>query len=163
MPLYNLIEYNSNYSETTGNLWFYSKVEANNFNAVIANDNNFKSFECKAKLVGNTVAQPNWNEANGISRNATITVPLKYLSNFRRSIKVSLINCKVELNLKWTKHCFLSAAASDNVNNIDSNSIIYCQRHKFISSSCKFIRKRQSETIKKSWQRIWKIILMEWL
>ena len=59
MPLYNLIEYSSNYSERTGNIWFYSKVEANNFNAVIANDNNFKSFECKAKLVGNTVAQPN--------------------------------------------------------------------------------------------------------
>ena len=35
----NLIEYSSNYSETTGNLWFYSKDK---FNAAIANDNNFK-------------------------------------------------------------------------------------------------------------------------
>ena len=26
VPMYNLTEYNSNYSETTGSLWFYSKV-----------------------------------------------------------------------------------------------------------------------------------------
>ena len=49
MPLYNLIEYNSNYSETTGSLCFYSKDEATNFNADIANDNKFKSFGYKAK------------------------------------------------------------------------------------------------------------------
>ena len=30
-PMYNLIEYSSNYSETTGSLWFYSKDEATNF------------------------------------------------------------------------------------------------------------------------------------
>ena len=36
MPMYNLIVYSSNYSETTGNLWFYSKDEAANFNADIA-------------------------------------------------------------------------------------------------------------------------------
>ena len=28
MPMYNLTEYNSNYSETTGSLWFYYKDEA---------------------------------------------------------------------------------------------------------------------------------------
>ena len=44
MPIYNLKEYSSNYSETTGSLWFYSKEEAN-FNADIADDNNFKSFK----------------------------------------------------------------------------------------------------------------------
>ena len=41
MSLYNLIEYSSNYSETTGNLWFYSKDETTNFNADIANGGNF--------------------------------------------------------------------------------------------------------------------------
>ena len=46
MPMYNLIEYISNYSEATGSLWFYSKEEATNFNADVANDNNFKSFKC---------------------------------------------------------------------------------------------------------------------
>ena len=44
MPMYNLIEYSSYYSETTERLWFHSKDEATNFNADIANTNNFKSF-----------------------------------------------------------------------------------------------------------------------
>ena len=80
--MYNLIEYCSNYFDTTGSLWFYSKDEASNFNNNIANTDNFKSFKYKAKLLENTVAQSAPNAANGILRNATITVPLKYLSNF---------------------------------------------------------------------------------
>ena len=36
-----------------------------------------------------------------------------------------LINCKVQLKLKWIKHCVLSEAGADNVNNIDSNNIIF--------------------------------------
>ena len=36
--MYNLIEYSSNYFETTGSLWFYSKDEATNFNNDTAND-----------------------------------------------------------------------------------------------------------------------------
>ena len=50
MPMYNLIEYSSNYSKTTGSSWFYSKDEAANFNADIGNDNNFKYFKYKTKL-----------------------------------------------------------------------------------------------------------------
>ena len=50
---------------------------------------------------------------------------LKYLSNFWRSFEMPLINCKVELKLKWTKYCVFSAASTDNVNNIDSNNIIF--------------------------------------
>ena len=58
MPMYSLIEYSLNYSETTGSLWFSSKDEATNLNADITNDNNFKSFRYKTKLLGNTIAQP---------------------------------------------------------------------------------------------------------
>ena len=57
MSMYNLIEYNSNYSETAGSLWFYSKDKATDFNADIANNNNFKTFKYMAKLLENTVAQ----------------------------------------------------------------------------------------------------------
>ena len=78
MSIYNLIEYSSNYSETTGGSWFYSKDEARNFNADIADDDNFKSFKYKAKLLENTAAHTN-NTANGILQNASIAVPLKYL------------------------------------------------------------------------------------
>ena len=35
MPMYNLIQYSSNYSETAVILWFYSKDEAINFNGDI--------------------------------------------------------------------------------------------------------------------------------
>ena len=88
-------------------------------NADIANDNNFKSFENKAKLLGNTAAIG----ANGILRNATIAVALKYLSNIWSSLEMPLINCKVELKLKWTKYCVLSAADADNVN--DNKTKVY--------------------------------------
>ena len=75
MATFTLIEYNSNYSETTGSLWFYSKDEANTFSNIMANTNNFKSFKYRAKLLENTVAQPATNAANEILRNATIAVP----------------------------------------------------------------------------------------
>ena len=51
MLLYNLLEYSSNYSDTTGSLWFPSKDEATNCSAYIADDNSFKSFTCKAKVL----------------------------------------------------------------------------------------------------------------
>ena len=52
MPMYNLIiEYSSDYSETTGSLLFYSKDEATDFNNNIASTDNFKSFKYKAKLL----------------------------------------------------------------------------------------------------------------
>ena len=50
MLMYNLLEYSSNYSETTGSLWFYFKGEATHFNIDIVNDNHFKSFMYMAKL-----------------------------------------------------------------------------------------------------------------
>ena len=78
MLMYNLTEYNSNYSETTRSLLFYYKDEATDFNADITNTDNFKYFNHKTKLLGNTVAQPVPNAANGILISATIVMPLKY-------------------------------------------------------------------------------------
>ena len=93
MPMYNLIEYSSNYSEIAGSLWFYSKDKATNFNVDTGNTDNSKH---NAKLIGNTVAQPGANVTNGILRNVTIFVPLKYLSNFWKLFEIPLVNCKVE-------------------------------------------------------------------
>ena len=75
MSMYNLIEYSSNYSEKIGILWFYFEDEATNLNNNIANTDNFKSFKYKAKILGNTVAQPVPNAASGIMKIATIAVP----------------------------------------------------------------------------------------
>ena len=72
----------------------------------------------KAELLKSTVAEGN----NEILKDATIAAPLKYLSNFWRLLEVPLINCKVELNLKWTRYCALSAADGD-VNDNDGNII----------------------------------------
>ena len=90
----NLIEYSSNFSETTESLWFYSKNEETKFNATIAN-NSFKSFECKTKLLGNAEA----DGANEILKNATIGLSLKCVSNFWRSLQILLINSKIKLKL----------------------------------------------------------------
>ena len=67
---------------------------SNYFNADFAYNNDLKLFEYKAKLLGNTEA----DGANAILENSTIAVPLKYLSNVWRSLEMSLINCKIELN-----------------------------------------------------------------
>ena len=123
MPMYNLIEYSSNYSETTESLWFYPKDEASNFNNNIVNTDNFKSFNYKAKLLGNTVAQSNPNQANGIPKNAAIAVPLK---NFWRLLEMPLINCKVELTLKWSKYCVFSAGGTEiDINDNNANNVIF--------------------------------------
>ena len=104
-PMFNFVENSSNYSEIKGSLWFYSKDEATNFSADIGNDDIFKSFKYKAKLLGHTAE----NGADGILRKATIAVPLKYLSNFGRSLETPLTDCKVELELERTKYCVFSA------------------------------------------------------
>ena len=80
----NLVEYSSNYSDETGGLWFCSKDEATNFNADIANTNNLKSFIYEAKLLENT----EFDGDNEILENATIAVPLRYFSNFWRSLEM---------------------------------------------------------------------------
>ena len=41
-----------------------------------------------------------------------IAVPLKYLSNFWRSLEMPLINCKIELSLKWIENCILSSSGT---------------------------------------------------
>ena len=71
MLKYNLLEYSSNYSETTCSIWFYSKDEEARFND-ITYGNNFKSFNYKTKLVGQTEA------LNRILENATIAIPLTF-------------------------------------------------------------------------------------
>ena len=92
MPMYNLIEYSGNYSDTSGSLWQFKRDEIIN-NADVTNDNNAPSLKYKASIIGNT-------ENNGRKNGVKIAVPLKYLSNFWRSLEMQLINCKVELSLK---------------------------------------------------------------
>ena len=108
VSMYSLIEYSLNYSDTNysaDSSWFYSKDEATNFDADIGNNDDFKFFNYKARLLADTIAQPAPNINGGILKNETSAVPLLYLSNFWGSLSMSLINCKVELKLKWIKYC----------------------------------------------------------
>ena len=102
MPMYNLIEYSDNYSDTSGSLWNFKRDEIIN-NADVTNDNNSPSFKYKASIIGNT-------ENNGIKNRVKIDVPLKYLSNFWRSLEMPLINYKIELSLNWIEKCLLTTA-----------------------------------------------------
>ena len=40
--------------------------------------------------------------------------PLKYLSNFWRTLEMSLINCEVELILTWSRDCVIIYTNVDN-------------------------------------------------
>ena len=101
MPLYSLLEYIDNNSMTSGSLWNYYRDEVND-NANENNAENYrinnkktitsKSFEYKTKLIGST---PNDNNP----LNAKVTVPLKYLRDFRRFLDSPSINCEIELDL----------------------------------------------------------------
>ena len=83
MSMYNLLEYSSNHSYTTGNLCFYSKDQATNSNADIKDNDYFKFFVHITKLVGETEAQPTRNINNGILKFwKSGALPLKYLGNF---------------------------------------------------------------------------------
>ena len=107
MPMYNLIEYSDNYSDTSGSLWGFKKDEIDN-NAGVTNDNNAPHLNTKQVLL---LILKKWNRVK-------IAVPLKYLSNFWRSLEIPLINCKVEFPLKWIENCVLTTAAI----NADANT-----------------------------------------
>ena len=106
MPMYNLIEYSDNYSDTSGSLWDFKRDEIVN-NAIVTNDNNASSFKYKAILIGNTETNEQM-KTNG--KGVKIAVPVKYLSNFWRSLEIPLINCKVEISLNWIENCVLTTA-----------------------------------------------------
>ena len=93
--MYNLIEYSDNYSKTSGSLWQYYKDDPNDN---IADSESFKS---KVKITGKT---PN----NGNTKDVEIIVPLKYLSNFWRTLEMPLINCEVNLILTWSRDCVIT-------------------------------------------------------
>ena len=105
MPMYNLIEYNDNYSDTSGCLWQFKRDEVPNNDADLSIDNS-KSFKYKAALVGKTADAAG---ENSFVKSIKVVVPLKYLSNSWRSLEMPLINCKTHLELNSIEGCILSS------------------------------------------------------
>ena len=95
MPMYNLIEYSDNYSDTSGSLWQFKRDESpvtNAGNLDNVSTNNSISFKYKSRFL-KTLEDVD----NGVSKNIKIAVLLKYLSNFGRSLEMPLINLKIHL------------------------------------------------------------------
>ena len=100
MSMYNLIEYSDIYSKKSGGLWQYCKYEPND------NLANSESFKSKVKITGKT---PN----NGNTKDVEIIVPLKYLSNFWRTLEMPLINCEVSLFFTWSLTCVITNSTGE--------------------------------------------------
>ena len=111
--MYNLIEYSDAYIKTSGSLWQYYRDEPalDAYGEIMdfpANNNNGASFKLKQQIIGET--------RNGGFKDVEIIVPLKYLSNFWRTLEMPLINCDISLQLKWSKNCILVAGTATNQN-----------------------------------------------
>ena len=107
IPMYNL-EYSDNYFKTSGCFWKYFrdkpalKVGCNFVDLPC----NFASFKLKLKIKERTPDAVN-------VKHVKTAVALKHLSNFWRTLEISLINCEINLiltghNLSHTKN-FISA------------------------------------------------------
>ena len=112
MSMYNLIEYSDNYSKTSGSLWQYTKdiPGVNNDNTIVdfTDDNVTDSFNFKVKMTRKT-------RDNG-TKNVEIMVPLKYLSNFWRTLETPLINCEITSLLTWSVSCVIVSTDVANQN-----------------------------------------------
>ena len=78
-------------------MWNYYRDESND-----PLSTNSESFKYKTSIVGKT--PPN----NDSLTDTEVVIPLKYLSNFWRSLDIPLISCKRKLILTWSKNCVLT-------------------------------------------------------
>ena len=97
-------------------MWNYYKDEPNNLPCNNYNANpitNSASFKYKTSITGKTSNANLENGANTEQENTKIkknidVVPLKYLSNFWKTLHIPLINCEVSLILSWSENCVLT-------------------------------------------------------
>ena len=125
--MYNLLEYSKKYSKTSASLWNYYRDEltdeTNDNNGPSKNVINSKSFKYKTSTTGSTYNVPRriidnpGNPANNSNcdqnkrgtKEVESAVPLKHLGNFRNSLNIALINCKVSLTLSWSANCVITS------------------------------------------------------
>ena len=97
MSVYNLIEHSDNYSKRSGSLWHYCRVDPSD------NIAEPKSFKFEINIKGKTTtAAVNTNYVK-------IPLPLIYLTNFWRTLKMSLINCEINLILTCSENCVITS------------------------------------------------------
>ena len=97
MPMYNLTEYSDNYSDTSGSLWRFKRDKSpitNSGNPDNVSTANSTSFKYKSSFIGESIAA----DDDRLFKNVKTAVPLKYLSNFWRSLKCHWLIVKFILN-----------------------------------------------------------------
>ena len=110
MSMYNLLEYSKNYRKRTGSFWNYYRDEPNSGLGSENNNINYsrkdsKAFDYRASITGKL-------EGNNTGKEVQIVVPLKYLSNFWRTLDLPLINYEMNLILTWSENCVLTSKAT---------------------------------------------------
>ena len=121
MPMYNLIEYSNNHADSSGSLYQFKRDESpmnNTGNPSNVALHNSTFFKYKASLLRKAT------DADGNDRSlksTKIVVPLKYLSNFFRSLEMPLINCKIHLELNWNNDCVIYGADTYAGGDIDND------------------------------------------
>ena len=114
MPLHNQLHYSKSYRKTSGSLFNYYKDERNsgynndNRDRIHYSIKDSETFNYKTSITGKL--ENNENELENIK----VVVPLKYLSIFRRALRIPLINCEVNLDLRWSENCVLTSKATRN-------------------------------------------------
>ena len=93
-------------------MWQYCKdisaVDNSNAIANFAENSHTASFNFKVKMTGQI-------GDDGI-KNVEILAPIKYLSNFCRTLEISLINCEINLILTWSVNCVIVSTNVANQN-----------------------------------------------
>ena len=67
-----------------------------------------ESFKFKARITRSTPAAGN-------IKDVVIAVPLKFLSNFWRTLEMFLINCKINLVLTWSVNCIITNSTGPEI------------------------------------------------
>ena len=107
--------------------WWYNNNNNANKNLI-----NSESFKYKTSITGSTcnvtenitnargneIDNPDYDENNSGKKEVEIAVPLKYLSNFWRTLDIRLINCEVSLILAWSKECVITSMERRLIKNI---------------------------------------------
>ena len=137
MPMYNLLEYSTNYEKTSGSLFNYYRDEPSEItigagnNAINISIRNSKSFDYKTEITGSLDIGEDETE------DAAIAIPLKYLGNFWGGLDIPLINCEITLVLSWYKECVLVGRAFRGPPAAAANRINSPTSAKFEMTDCK--------------------------
>ena len=134
MRMYNLFEYSKSYSKTSGSLWNCYRDEltdgTNDDNSPSKNVIKSKSFKYKTIITGSTynvaATAEGYNADKEGTKEVELAVPLKYFSNFWRTLNIPLIICEAFLTLIWFENCVntsLDKRTIRDTNNRDNSPI----------------------------------------